>query len=276
MSLGMVAFYTFLERKVLGFSQNRIGPNKLMFTGFGQPVMDGMKLLMKNSLTPLFVQVVYFISCVLVFLVFLMVFLFSPWKYSANIVRISFLLVFTMIGIGTYTVILMGWSITSSFSKLGSLRAMLQGLSFEVALVMSFFLVLLMFSSLSMLSFLSAYELMFIWVVSWLVLCLMESNRAPFDLLEGESELISGFNLEMGGLMFVFIFLSEYGMLFMLVMFTMVPFKGSLNFEGVIISSLMLLIRGCYPRVRYDYLMLLMWQFMLPFMILLLMGLSLS
>ena len=99
------------------------------------------------------------------------------------------------------------------------------------------------------------HEMMLVWLIIWLLLVLIETNRAPFDLLEGERELIRGFNIEIGGLMFVYLFLREYGMVIMLSCLTVSILEGGVSVEGVFFVWVLLLIRSCFPRLRYDSLM---------------------
>jgi len=110
------------------------------------------------------------------------------------------------------------------------------------------------------------------WLALWLILCLMERNRAPFDLLEGERELIRGFNIEIGSLMFVYLFLSEYGMVLVMAGITRIVLTSKLGVLRVILVRVMLLMRRCFPRIRYDSLMSFMWQRVLPFTVFVVMG----
>nr|YP_009346424.1 NADH dehydrogenase subunit 1 [Longidorus vineacola]AOT84235.1 NADH dehydrogenase subunit 1 [Longidorus vineacola] len=265
--LGAVAFVTLLERKLLGLSQIRLGPNKLILLGVLQPVLDGLKLLLKETLHMLLAQsFLLAIGPMIVLLIFFIILgLLLPWAGSGVLMNhYSFLLLFVVLGLGTYSIMVIGWASTSPFSKMGSLRSMLQSLSFEVALVLVFFFPLFLFSSLSMKNEMEGGIELFPWALTWVFLVLMESNRAPFDLLEGESELISGFNIEMSSTLFVFIFLSEYGTLMALGVLTSIGLQGGLSMASMSAVVISLFIRSCYPRVRYDVLMSMMWQAILP------------
>lgn len=155
---------------------------------------------------------------------------------------------FCLLGVGAYAVTLVGWSRVRIFSKLGCMRGILQRLSFEVTLILLFIVVLSLFNSTSLFFVIRRHAILFLWVRLWLLIRLIESNRAPFDLLEGERELISGFNIEIGRLGFVYIFLREYGMLIVLAIVASSVFS-SLIFSSVFVAVLLFL-RSCFPRVR--------------------------
>ena len=199
LGLGGVAFVTLLERKLLGLSQVRLGPNKVTFGGLLQPVIDGVKLLFKQlHIVRASQNVLFTISPALLLVLFIVVWRWLlPWNGSIFFLKYSSLVFFSLLGVGAYMVILTGWRRARSFSKLGRLRGILQRLSFEVALILVFIVVLSFFSSFSFsYNVVLEVDVLILWLVLWLVLSLMETNRAPFDLLEGERELIRGFNIE--------------------------------------------------------------------------------
>jgi NADH:ubiquinone oxidoreductase subunit H len=265
--LGAVAFITLLERKYLGLRQIRLGPNKVSFNGTLQPVADGVKLLTKQFIkSGLRQRFLFLVSPTLLLRLFLVTWrIVLLWVGNNLSGQFSVLLFFSVLGCGTYAVILTGWVIISSFAKLGRLRGILQRLSYEVALILVFLLPLLLIRTLSVsLRGLGAYELLLLWCVLWLLLSIIETNRAPFDLLEGERELISGFNIEIGSLIFVFLFLSEYGMIVVISGMLVLIRRGSLLLGVFFFRRVILLARSCYPRVRYDTLMRRIWQCLLP------------
>jgi len=187
-----------------------------------------------------------------------------PWRSRLIVFKYSRLIFFSLLGVGAYAVIITGWSSSSNYSKLGSLRGILQSLSFEVALILIFICVLLIFNSFQLNRERVLIEITFLWGRLWLLLSLIERNRAPFDLLEGERELIRGFNIEIGSLTFVYLFLREYGILIILALILVVALRGSINRLGVIFIILLLFIRRCFPRVRYDIIISIIWQAILP------------
>jgi NADH:ubiquinone oxidoreductase subunit H len=141
----------------------------------------------------------------------------------------------------------------------------LQRLSFEVALILVFIVALSSFNTFSF-SYNIALEadMIVLWLVLWLVLSLMETNRAPFDLLEGERELIRGFNVEIRSLTFVFLFLREYGIIIVLRMIIRLVLAGNPTLLGILYVVVILFLRRCYPRVRYDIIIRIIWEIILP------------
>lgn len=265
--MGAVAFITLLERKFLGLSQVRLGPNKVTLSGLLQPVADGVKLLAKQFLKRgLSQSILFLLSPLILFRVFIRMWrVVLLWEGGNLRTKLSSLLFFSLLGRRTYVVILTGWAIISTFAKLGRLRGILQRLSYEVALILVFMIALLFIRGLSLnLRISLRLELLLIWSAVWLLLSIMETNRAPFDLLEGERELIRGFNIEMGRLMFVFLFLREYGIIIIMARIISVITYAGVAYSAFVIRRVILVARRCYPRVRYDSLMSLIWQALLP------------
>lgn len=267
LSLGAVAFITLLERKYLGLRQIRLGPNKVTLRGYLQPVADGVKLLIKQFLKRGLRQSLLFLASPLLLLLLFtglwgLVLFWGGYNFS---IKFSSLLFFSLLGVSTYAVILTGWSIIRTFAKLGRLRGILQSLSYEVALILVFLVALLFLSSFSLnYEIFRAPEHLVPWAVIWCVLSMMETNRAPFDLLEGERELIRGFNIEIGRLAFVFLFLREYGIIIVIATILSLVELGEVGGLAFFIRRLILIARSCYPRVRYDTLISTIWQMLLP------------
>lgn len=271
LGLGAVAFITLLERKLLGLRQVRLGPNKVSFLGLLQPVIDGVKLLLKEALLVIRRQaLVFFYSpFVLLFLFLLLWILILSWTGSYFVVKYAALMYFRLLGLGAYAVIITGWSRVSSFSKLGSIRGILQRLSFEVALILLLIVVLTNIKGFLLKSeerlILEAH---IIWLALWVFLSLIETNRAPFDLLEGERELIRGFNVEIGRVFFVYLFLREYGIIIVISAISRAVIEGEVRSILLTLLRVMLFMRRCFPRVRYDVIIMLIWQRILPLTVL--------
>ena len=268
LGMGAVAFVTLLERKVLGLSQIRLGPNKVTIRGLLQPVADGLKLLTKQLIYPVSAQTIVLAAPWLILVAFIFLWrIVLYWRGSFSIFKYKGLLLFVLLGLLAYTVILTGWSRFRTFAKLGTIRGILQSLSYEVALML---LLIVVFSGLISLFIKRATSLesLIVWVSFWFLLSLIDRNRAPFDLIEGERELISGFNIEMGRLMFVYLFLREYGMLIILSSVLGLLVEGKILLCPLLIVGLILLVRSCYPRIRYDLLIRLIWVSLLPLVLL--------
>nr|APX39662.1 NADH dehydrogenase subunit 1 [Neocrepidodera transversa] len=272
-----VAFLTLLERKVLGYIQIRKGPNKVGFMGLIQPFSDAVKLLAKEQIYPLMSNFNLYYMCPLMNL-FLALFLWLCMPYMSVNISFSFSLIYflSVSSLGVYTIMLAGWSSNSNYSLLGSLRSVAQTISYEVSLSLILFSYLFLILSFNMLDFMKYQEyvwfiyLMFPLCLMWLVSSLAETNRTPFDFAEGESELVSGFNVEYSSGGFVMIFLAEYSNILFLSMICVMLFLGSnfysifFFFKLVFMSFFWLWVRGTLPRYRYDKLMYLAWKSYLP------------
>nr|WRO44753.1 NADH dehydrogenase subunit 1 [Habronychus sp. 1 XYG-2024a]WRO45063.1 NADH dehydrogenase subunit 1 [Habronychus sp. 2 XYG-2024a] len=268
-----VAFLTLLERKVLGYIQIRKGPNKVGFIGILQPFSDAIKLFSKEQTNPILSNffMYYFSPMLSLFLALSMWLCFPMLTFFLNF---SFGILFFLCcsSLGVYMIMISGWASNSNYSMLGGMRAVAQTISYEV----SFFLILLSF--LILIGSFSLYDLYLyqqnIWFIFisfplsliWFVSSLAETNRTPFDFAEGESELVSGFNVEYSSGGFALIFMAEYAnILFMSFMFVMMfmgaDFVSFLMFIYVVfISFLFIWVRGTLPRFRYDKLMYLAWK----------------
>nr|APX40095.1 NADH dehydrogenase subunit 1 [Chaetocnema obesa] len=277
MVLLSIAFLTLLERKVLGYIQIRKGPNKVGVLGLIQPFSDAIKLLSKEQTFPIFSNfILYYMSPIMNLFLALMVWLSMPF-FTVNLsFNLSVLYFLCISSLSVYTIMLAGWSSNSNYSLLGSLRSVAQTISYEVSLALILMSYLFLILSLNLLDFIKYQEyiwfiyLMFPLCFMWLVSSLAETNRTPFDFAEGESELVSGFNVEYSSGGFVMIFLSEYGNILFMSMFTVILFLGAdLNsfmffLKLVFISFFWLWVRGTLPRYRYDKLMYLAWKSYLP------------
>nr|YP_009347413.1 NADH dehydrogenase subunit 1 [Aporia martineti]APU93521.1 NADH dehydrogenase subunit 1 [Aporia martineti] len=272
-----VAFLTLLERKVLGYIQIRKGPNKVGYIGILQPFSDGIKLFSKEQIYLNYSNYLYYYySPVFGFFLSLIIWSLIPYYFNLIMFNLGILFFFCCTSVGVYILLMAGWSSNSNYSMLGGLRAIAQTISYEVslALILSSSLILIMDFNLLKLN-LYQENIWFLFLMMPLSMCmfssmLAETNRTPFDFAEGESELVSGFNVEYSSGGFAMIFLAEYSsILFMSMMFTLLYLGGySLNLmfyiKLVFISFLFIWVRGTLPRYRYDKLMYLCWKVYLP------------
>lgn len=272
-----VAFLTLLERKVLGFIQIRKGPNKIGFLGILQPFCDAIKLFTKEQILPIFSnRIIYYFSPIFSLFLSLFIWVCLPYLVKLYSFNLGVLFFFCCIRFGVYTVILAGWSSNSLYSLLGSLRSIAQTISYEVALVLILISILFLIISYNLV-FIEIYQ-NYLWFIIlffpisliWIISRLAETNRTPFDFAEGESELVSGFNVEYGAGGFALIFLAEYARILFISMLFSLLFLGSsvwsfifflkLNF----ISFFFIWVRGALPRYRYDKLIYIAWKSYLP------------
>nr|QWB85676.1 NADH dehydrogenase subunit 1 [Mantitheus pekinensis] len=272
-----IAFLTLLERKVLGYIQIRKGPNKVGFLGLVQPFSDGIKLFTKEQTYPCMsnFNLYYFSPVMNLFLTLILWMCFPFFTVNFNF-NLSFLFFLSISSLSVYTIMLAGWSSNSNYALLGSLRSVAQTLSYEVSLFLILMSFLFMILSMNILD-LGKYQ-EYIWFLYLIFpLCMMvlvssmaETNRTPFDFAEGESELVSGFNVEYSSGGFALIFLAEYGnILFMSAMCSMMFLGGNLLnlsffLKVVAVSFFWIWVRGTLPRFRYDKLMYLAWKSYLP------------
>nr|UBI44026.1 NADH dehydrogenase subunit 1 [Eysarcoris gibbosus] len=272
-----VSFVTLLERSVLGYIQTRKGPNKLGLLGILQPFSDGIKLFFKEQMYPYKSNyLIYYLSPV--FLLVLSFFLWSLFPFLCNVYNFNYGILFFMVctGMGVYGVMLSGWSSNSNYSLLGSLRSVAQVISYEVSMMMIILCVIIFVFSFNLLDMMYYQDMVWFMFLCmplffcWLSSCLAETNRSPFDFAEGESELVSGFNIEYSSGGFAFIFLSEYMNILFMSLMTDILFLGcdlwSLFFylKMMLIVFWFIWVRGVLPRFRYDKLMNLTWKLFLP------------
>nr|ULR86973.1 NADH dehydrogenase subunit 1 [Macquartia sp. 2 HNL-2022a] len=273
-----VAFLTLLERKVLGYIQIRKGPNKVGIMGIPQPFCDAIKLFTKEQTYPLLSNYVsYYFSPVISLFLSLLIWMCMPMFIKLFSFNLGLLFFLCCTSLGVYTVMIAGWSSNSNYALLGGLRAVAQTISYEVSLALILLSFIFLVEGYNMLMFYK-YQ-MFIWFLFimfpvslvWFSISLAETNRTPFDFAEGESELVSGFNVEYSSGGFALIFLAEYASILFMSMMFCIMFLGS-NFFFILfyvklmfISFMFIWVRGTLPRFRYDKLMYLAWKSFLPF-----------
>nr|YP_010531111.1 NADH dehydrogenase subunit 1 [Omoglymmius wukong]UXW93698.1 NADH dehydrogenase subunit 1 [Omoglymmius wukong] len=268
-----VAFLTLLERKVLGYIQIRKGPNKVGFMGIPQPFCDAIKLFTKEQMFPMVSNfMMYYISPMISLFLSLLMWIILPYSLNLFSLDLSILFMLCCMSMGVYTIMVSGWSSNSKYSLLGSLRAVAQTISYEVSLVLILMSFMILISSYSLYEFEMFQQYLWLLLLSMplmmilFVSMLAETNRTPFDFVEGESELVSGFNVEYSSGSFALIFMSEYSsILFMSLLFSVI-FMGSnllsliFYFKMMMMYFMFLWVRGTLPRYRYDKLMYLAWK----------------
>nr|ABE01043.1 NADH dehydrogenase subunit 1 [Pardosa palustris] len=272
-----VAFYTLLERKMLSYIQIRKGPNKVGMMGILQPFSDAIKLFNKNllSLESMNFMLSFMTPFMSLFISLCMISI-MLYNYSTLIdIKHNLLMFFILSSMSVYFILLIGWSTNSKYCHLGSIRSVAQMISYEVPFFMMILFLVLLSQSYSFTQMEETQHLLYyFWgnimlFTMWLSSCLAETNRSPFDFAEGESELVSGFNVEYMGGLFALIFLSEYlSMLILSMISTMMFFSPIKSMNSMIImimiTILLIWVRGTYPRFRYDMLMLMSWKMFLP------------
>nr|AUJ22076.1 NADH dehydrogenase subunit 1 [Tettigades chilensis]AWV83860.1 NADH dehydrogenase subunit 1 [Tettigades chilensis] len=272
-----VAFLTLMERSVLSYIQIRKGPNKVGFIGILQPISDAIKLFFSEQTIPMMSNYfIYMISPIMGLFNSLLIWSIYPYLINCTSFNLGILFFFCCISMGVYSIMISGWSSNSNYSMLGCIRAIAQTVSYEVSLVLIILCPILMIESYNVLDFFYfQYSIWFIYLMfpmsmCWISSLMAETNRSPFDFSEGESELVSGFNVEYSASGFAFIFLAEYSsIIFMSMLFCTVFLGSKINsfvfpIQITLLSFLFIWIRGTLPRYRYDKLMYLAWKCYLP------------
>nr|AVN67981.1 NADH dehydrogenase subunit 1 [Neolaxta sp. B107] len=272
-----VAFLTLLERSVLGYIHIRKGPNKVGFLGILQPFSDAIKLFTKEQTFPLVSNYIsYYFAPIFSLFISLLIWMIIPYLSGLYSFELGLLFFLGCTSLGVYTVMIAGWSSNSNYSLLGGLRSVAQTISYEVSLALILLSFIFLIGSYNLMNFYH-YQI-YLWLIFvtlplslvWFTSCLAETNRTPFDFAEGESELVSGFNVEYSSGGFALIFLAEYAsILFMSMMFCVIFLGGDVNsfffyIKLSLISFLFIWVRGTLPRFRYDKLMYLAWSSFLP------------
>nr|BDQ44237.1 NADH dehydrogenase subunit 1 [Amynthas glaucus] len=278
MALVAMAFYTLMERKFLGYFHLRKGPNKVGLMGIPQPFSDAIKLFVKEQAKPTPAnKSPFMVAPTMALILALMMWAIYPHSNQSYFLQFSVLYFLCVSSMNVYATFMAGWSSNSKYALLGALRGVAQTISYEVSmsLILLSALVLLMTMDFTKMVMYSWILLMLMPLsFAWFITNLAETNRAPFDFAEGESELVSGFNIEYSSGLFAMIFMAEYMNILVMSLFTSVIFMSMptmllsdmiLLMKTLLLAMLFVWIRAAFPRMRYDHLMSLTWKSFLPF-----------
>jgi NADH-quinone oxidoreductase subunit H len=287
------AYAMLFERKVMGWMQMRPGPNRVGPWGLLQPAVDAVKLMLKEDLTPntadpLIYRLAPFISLVTAFAVYAVIPFSEPGPgnvWAVGDVNAGILVILAMTSIGVYGISLGGWASGSKYPLLGSVRATAQLVSYELAMGMSLVGVLILAGTTSLVGIVNSQATLwffvpqFIGFIIYVITAVAETNRAPFDLVEADAELVGGFNTEYSGLRFGLFFIAEYINMLTVACIATLLFLGGWNavagltmIPGIVwfllkVAFFMFLyiwLRSTFPRIRYDRLMAFGWKVLLP------------
>ncbi len=298
---GCVAYVTLAERKVIGFMQVRIGPNRVGPKGFGQPIADALKLMFKEMILPndadrFLFRLAPLLSMIPALAAWAVIPFAEGWNFADINAGLLYLLAMTSLGV--YGVIVAGWASNSKYALLGALRSAAQIVAYEIAMGFALVGVLMASGSLNLGDIIEEQQggiFHWYWLpllplfLTYLIAGVAETNRAPFDVVEGESEIVAGFHVEYSGMGFALFFLAEYANIILISALTALLFLGgwlspfpeswaSIPYVGFLLGHgphmfiaktcffifCFLWFRATFPRYRYDQIMRLGWKVLLP------------
>jgi NADH-quinone oxidoreductase subunit H len=286
-----VAYLTYVERKVIGAMQLRRGPNVVGPFGLLQPIADGLKLFLKETIIPSGASpVVFLLAPAVTFTLALVAWAVIPFDYGMVLadINVGILFLFAISSLGVYGILMAGWASNSKYSFLGALRSAAQMVSYEISMGLVIVTVLMCVGSLNLSDIVMAQkDLWFIiplfpLAVIFFISTLAETNRHPFDLPEAEAELVAGYNVEYSAMTFALFFLGEYANMILMAAMTAILFLGGwlplvdinpfnlipgpiwLAIKIAFVLFFFLWVRASFPRYRYDQLMRLGWKIFLP------------
>jgi NADH-ubiquinone oxidoreductase chain 1 len=274
-----VAFLTLLERKLMGQLQRRIGPTKLGIYGIFQPLVDGIKLmLLKEIIFPQGINSIVFIGSSLLSLILsILTWLFIPITISHTFISEVFsgdILIYLMISeISIFTILFAGYSANNIWALFGSLRSTAQLISYSINMSLIIYCIILTISENSWTKIIDETPLIHNTIIHlpliiiFIIIALSETNRAPFDLPEAESELVAGFFTEHSATLFVFFFLAEYINIYTISYITSLLFIGNTSLFLYPMLFIFIWVRASLPRLRFDQLIKFNWMYILVFMI---------
>nr|ALR69026.1 NADH dehydrogenase subunit 1 [Apistogramma cacatuoides] len=279
-----VALLTLTERKVLGYMQLRKGPNIVGPYGLLQPIADGLKLFVKEPVRPSTSSpLLFLLTPTLALTLALILWTPIPLPFPVTDLNLGILFILALSSLAVYSTLGSGWASNSKYALIGALRAVAQTISYEVSLGLILLSTIIFTGNFTLQTFNVTQE--YVWLIfpawplaaMWYISTLAETNRAPFDLTEGESELVSGFNVEYAAGPFALFFLAEYANILLMNTLSTILFLGAstlhftpqitttnLMIKAALLSAFFLWIRASYPRFRYDQLMHLIWKNFLP------------
>ena len=292
---GCVAYLTWAERKVIGYMQLRVGPNQVGPKGLGQPIADAIKLMFKETVIPSdAAKIPFIIAPLMVMIPALMAWAVIPFDEGAVLadINLGVLYLLAVSSLGVYGVLIAGWASNSKYPFLGAVRSGAQMVSYEVSMGLTIMTVILLAGSMNLSEIVEAQRGMWYMIplfpmfIVFIISILAETNRAPFDLPEGEAELVAGFHAEYGSMPFALFFLGEYANMILMAGITAVLFMGGwlppvstplldavpgffwFSLKVAFVLFIFLWARATLPRFRYDQLMRLGWKIFLPFTLL--------